>query len=207
MKRTLLLLAGLLLAAAAFAQTPEEILNKMEKALEPADSEGLRMVVDMKIPIIGTTPTVILMRGEKSRMETKLLGHRLLMWSDGQTSWEYDSKSNEVTIERETSSGPSEAEENAEMFEGIGEDYDVTLKKETADAWHLRCKKRKDNADEDAPKTMDLVVAKATFLPVSLKATVSGVTVTIHDLRLGVSEKDVTFRLEDFPGAKVVDKR
>ena len=121
--------------------------------------------------------------------------------------YEYEIKSNEVTIERETNSGPSEAEENAEMFEGIGEDYDVTLKKETADAWHLRCKKRKDSADEDAPKTMDLVVAKATFLPVSLKATVSGVTVTIHDLRLGVSEKDVTFRLEDFPGAKVVDER
>ena len=68
-------------------------------------------------------------------------------------------------------------------------------------------KMSKANKEKDAPKSMDLVVSKATGLPISLKTRISGVTVTIHDLRPGVSEKDVTFRLEDYPGAKVVDKR
>ena len=205
--RSLLLLAGLLLAGTAIAQTPEEILSKMEKALDAVEPKGLYMVVDMKLPIIGTTPSYIYLLGDKSRMETKLLGHRLIEWSDGQTDWEYDETKNEVTISRSPVEGTSEAAENAEMFNGIGEEYDVTLQKETADAWHLRCKKSKANADEHAPKSMDLVVSKATGLPISLKTRISGVTVTIHDLRPGVSEKDVTFRLEDYPGAKVVDER
>ena len=205
--KTLLLLAVLLMGGVAFAQTPEEILTRMEKAMEASETEGLSMVVDMKVPIIGTTPTTIQMLGEKSRMETKLLGKRLIMWTDGQTDWEYDERNNAIEISKNTLSGSSEAQENAEMFEGIGDGYDLSIQKETSDAWFIRCKKSKDNQEEDAPKSMDLVVAKGTYFPVSLKTKVSGVTVYIHDMRLGVSEKDVTFRLEDFPGAKVVDKR
>lgn len=205
--KTLLLLAVLLMGGVAFAQTPEEILTRMEKAMEASETEGLSMVVDMKVPIIGTTPTTIQMLGEKSRMETKLLGKRLIMWTDGQTDWEYDERNNAIEISKNTLSGSSEAQENAEMFEGIGDGYDLSIQKETPEAWYIRCKKSKDNPEEDVPKSMDLVVAKGTYFPVSLKTKVSGVTVYIHNMRLGVSEKDVTFRLEDFPGAKVVDKR
>lgn len=205
--KTLLLLAVLLMGGVAFAQTPEEILTRMEKAMEASETEGLSMVVDMKVPIIGTTPTTIQMLGEKSRMETKLLGKRLIMWTDGQTDWEYDERNNAIEISKNTLPGSSEAQENAEMFEGISDGYDLSIQKETPEAWYIRCKKSKDNPEEDVPKSMDLVVAKGTYFPVSLKTKVSGVTVYIHDMRLGVSEKDVTFRLEDFPGAKVVDKR
>jgi len=207
LKTLLLTLATLCMGTLAFAQTPEEILDKMDEAMAASETKGLYMVVDLKIPLIGTTPTTFYMLGEKCRMETKILKTRLIEWSDGKTNWEYDGSKNEITITNEDPSTPSDAEENVEMFDGIRDGYDVEIQKETPQEWYLRCKKSKDNSDEDSPKKMDLVVSKATYMPVSLKTTVSGITVTIHDMRLGVSEKDVTFRIEDFPGAKVVDKR
>ena len=54
---------------------------------------------------------------------------------------------------------------------------------------------------------MDLVVAKGTYMPISLSAKVSGITITMRDLDFNVTEKDVTFNQADYPGVKVVDER
>lgn len=54
---------------------------------------------------------------------------------------------------------------------------------------------------------MDLVVAKGTYHPVSLRARVSGITVTMRDLSFNVSEKQVTLNKADYPGAVIVDNR
>jgi outer membrane lipoprotein-sorting protein len=93
------------------------------------------------------------------------------------------------------------------MFSGITDGYDVTLKKETADAWYFLCKKSKTNTDKDDPKSIDLVVAKGTYYPVSLKAKLSGVTMTLRDVSFGVTEQQVTFNPKDYPTATIVDKR
>ena len=90
---------------------------------------------------------------------------------------------------------------------GITDDFDVTLTKETADAWYLTCKKSKNCTDPDVPKTMDLVVSKGTYYPKLLKAKISGVSVAMRDVSFGVKEDYVTFRLSDYPGAKVEDNR
>ena len=58
-----------------------------------------------------------------------------------------------------------------------------------------------------AQHTIDLAIAKNTYYPVSLKATVSGVTMTLRDIAFGVTEKQVTFNPKDYPTAKIVDKR
>ena len=188
----------------AWAQTPEEILAKMDKAMEAAETAGLSMVMDLKIPILGTTTATMYMLGDKVRTETSLLGHKLITFSDGVTEWEYESKSNELTIKNAPADDSSP---EAEMFEGITDGYDVTLKNETADAWYLVCKKSKDNIDKDDPSKMDLVVSKKTYLPISLSTKMQGVRLTLRDVVVGVDEKLLDFRVEDYPDAKIIDQR
>ena len=87
------------------------------------------------------------------------------------------------------------------------EGYDVTLSKETDKAWYFNCKKSKDNKEKDVPKTIDIVVAKGTYYPVSLSAQMKGITVTMRGISFGVTEKQVSFDAKDYPNVKITDKR
>lgn len=205
MKRFFTLLSALLAAAAALAQTPEEIVTRMEEAMSKHEKEGIVMTVDVKVPVVGTMTTTTWTLGDKMRLETETMGIKAISWSDGKTDWTYVSKKNEVTIEK--TKGPSSDAGDVEMFTGITDDYDVTLSKETDKAWYLTCKKSKTNKDKDAPKNIDLVVSKANYYPVSLSTKVSGISLTMRGVSFGVTDKQVTFNAADFPGVTVVDKR
>ena len=207
MKRTVVFLAAFLFAATAFAQTPEEILTRMEEEMDRHENEGIYMTVDVKVPVIGTMTTRSWMLGDKSRIEGKMMGVEIVTWTDGKTEWTYNSKNNEVEIKNQDSGKASTGEGDAEMFSDIGEGYDLSIKKETPGEWHILCKKSKDNTDKDAPKTVDLVIAKGTYYPKSLSTKISGISLTMREVSFGVTEKQVTFNLADFPGAKVIDKR
>lgn len=206
MKRILSFVSLLLFTLVAFAQTPEEIAARMEEEMDKHEKEGMIMNIDIKIPILGTLSTKTYFLGERTRMEANAKGHLIVTWMDETTSWEYNTKDNEVIIEALKSTGEKE-KSDAEMFDGITEGYDVTLKSETASEWHLRCRRSKTNKDKDSPKNMDLVVAKGTYYPVSLKASMRGVTMTIRNISFGVTEKQVTFNPADYPTAKITDKR
>ena len=54
---------------------------------------------------------------------------------------------------------------------------------------------------------MDLVVSKATYLPISHSVKEKGVTVTMRDFAIGVSEEQVTFDPAKYANAKIIDKR
>ena len=207
MKKVFSLLATLLLAVAAFGQTAEEIISRMEDVMNKHENDGLYMIIDIKIPILGTMSTKTWALGDKMRMEAKTAGVLAITWVDGRTQWTYNSKTEELEIETLNEQAAAGSESDAEMFSGITEGYDVSIQKETADAWYILCKKTKNNKEKDDPKTMDLVVAKGTYHPVSLSAKMSGVTMSMHDLKIGVSEKEVTFDPKAYPDAKVVDKR
>ena len=206
MKRLMTFLSAIVFVVVAFAQTPEEIIAKMEAELDKHEAEGIIMTIDMKIPIIGTMTTKAYTLGDKMRVEGSMMGVSLVTWTDGVTEWTWDSKKNEIEIKKEDPKKSAE-ESDAAMFSGITDGYDVTLKKETADAWYFLCKKSKTNTDKDDPKSMDLVVAKGTYYPVSLKAKLSGVTMTLRDVSFGVTEQQVTFNPKDYPTATIVDKR
>lgn len=201
------MLAALLVSALAFAQTPDEIVSRMEEAMEQHEKEGIVMTMDIKIPILGTMSTKTYMLGDKYKSEGGMMGVKIVTWSDGQTNWSYDNKKNEITIEDTATAKADENKGDTEMFTGVAEGYDVSIKKETDTAWHLLCKKSKDNKEKDDPKTMDLVVAKGTYYPVSIAAKISGVSVKIYDVAFGVADKQVTFNKADYPTAKIVDKR
>ena len=205
-----LLVLALVLPIAAAAQTPKDIINDMEQALKKGETEGLSMSMDIKVPVLGTTTSTVYMLGEKVRTEMTVFKQKMVIFSDGKTEYTYDSSNNKITItnvETNPEQTQSEAEENLGLFDDITDGYDVVLDKETADAWHLACKKQKSNPDKDAPKRMDLVVSKIDNLPVSLSTTLSGVKVTMKDIKLGVREEDVSFDINDYPGVTIEDKR
>ncbi len=208
MKRILTLLAAFILSVAAFAQTAEEIVAKMDEVMEQVGEEnGLRMTMDIKIPILGTMSTDAWTLGDKMRMEAEMMGKKIVTWQDGETEWTYDSDEKTITVTAQDKSRRSEEKENMKMFQSATEGYDVSISKETADAWTIKCRKKSSNTDKDDPKNMEIVIAKGTYYPVSLSARVDMVTVTMRNLRFNVSEKDVTFNKADYPGVTIIDKR
>ena len=207
MRRFIALLCAFTLAVAAFAQTPREIIDRMEEVMGSLEVEGVVMTMDIKIPIVGTMTSKAWNRGDKTRIEGEIAGVRIVTFIDGDTEWEYNSKENQVRIKAHDVSKVSQEESNAKLFDAVSKGYDVSISKETAAAWHLRCKKSKTNPNKDDPKSMDLVIAKGSYRPVSLTAQVSVLTVTIRDLGFDVTEKQVTFDPADFPGATIIDER
>ncbi|MBP5521852.1 MAG: hypothetical protein J6X82_05475 [Bacteroidales bacterium] len=207
MKKLIILFSALLCAAAALAQTPEEILSRMEAAMNAHEKDGIAMVVDVKMPILGTMSSKTYAVGEKFRVEVSMAGVDVITWSDGKTKWTYTSKDNEVVIENENPDRPTSSDSDTEMFSGIAEGYDVSLSKETDKAWYFNCKKSKTNKDKDAPKSIDIVVAKGTYYPISLSAQLKGVSITMRNVTFGVSDKQVSFNAKDYPDVKITDKR
>lgn len=210
MKRFLIIIAAVFtLTATLRAQTAQEIVDKMDQIMADVNpDDGMTMVMEMKMPIIGTVATHVLSLGDKMRMDIGKGKDVLITWEDAFTEWTYDAEKNQITIKNRAADATSEADENMKMFDGITAGYDVSIRKETPAEWHIRCRKNRDNKEKDDPKTMDLVVEKGTYKPLSLSAKVSMVTVTMRNLAFGtVTEKDVTFDPAAYPTAKVVDER
>ena len=197
--------AALIAASALMAQTTDEILEKMNKEMDRFDSEGVSMVMDMKLPLLGTFSTQMFLRGDKYKAMLNVKGETSMTWSDGITDWDYDVSKNEITIKNAKRSGT--ASDNMKTLDGVTEGYDVKLKKETDDAWYFRCTKSKTNTKKDDPKKMDLVVSKTTYLPISTSVSEKMVTVTMRDFAIGVSEETVTFDPSKYPNATIIDQR
>ena len=207
MKRILSFLVAFFGAVAAFAQTPEEILARMEQVMESYKDKGLYMVLEMKIPIIGTASTQAWSLGDKSKMVVSSFDEKSIVYLDGKTQWTISPGKNEIEITNQTNTSNSNPQGNTEMLSGVTDGYDVSLKNETSEVWNFVCKKSKSNKNKDDPKTMEVSVSKKNYQPTRLSAKASGITITMRDFAFDVTEKDVTFRQSDYPGATIVDKR
>ena len=198
MKATATFILALFAAVAALAQTPQEIVARMDDVMKEHEKEGVSLVIEVKMPIVGSMVSRSYTLGDKARVEADLMGVAMVTWTDGKSQWVYDSDKNQVEIKDWTVSDKSSTDGDAAMFSGIIEGYEIILKDETDDSWYLLCRKLRSNRDKDAPKSMDLVVAKGSYYPVSLRATVSGITLTMRDIAFGVSESLVTFNPSDY---------
>jgi len=209
MKKILCILVTLVLSSVSvFAQTPEEIIAQMDQVMEKHEAkDGFAMVMEMKIPILGSFASAVKSWGDKMRMEIDVKDEQMITYIDGDTEWDYNVKEKVIKIKKRDVTKKTKEEENMKMFQSATEGYDVSISKETDKAWFLRCKKNRSNTNKDDPKNMDLVIAKGTYMPISLSAKVSGITITMRDLDFNVTEKDVTFNQADYPGVKVVDER
>jgi outer membrane lipoprotein-sorting protein len=201
------ILTAMFAATALFAQTTEEIIARMDEQTERFTPEGFSMIMEIRLPIIGTIGTTAYILGDKYKLVSEIKGDMLMYWSDKVTDWEYDASKNEVTITNANPSEESQAESNVKMLKGVTDGYDVRLRSETDEVWNIRCTKSKTNKEKDDPRTMDLVVAKGSYMPVSLKSTLKGVTVTLRNFAVGITEEEVTFDPAKFTNAKIIDKR
>lgn len=208
MKKIIGIISFIAFAAMAIAQTPEEIVSRMETELGKHDkSEGFALTLDLKMFILGTVSTRTYSLGDKMRIEGTIKDAHIITWKDGVTEWNYDSSKNEIVITNMEPKTKSESDGDMKLFSNVTEGYDVTIKKETDTEWHLRCKRSRSNPDKDAPKRMDLVVAKDTFWPVSLSVSMTAMDMTMREISFGVSEEQVTFDPKAYPNATIVDKR
>lgn len=202
---------GLALAAPCTvlsAQSAEEILAKMDQKMDRADTDGCYFVMELKVPIIGALPAEVYMLHNNIRIQTSVGSSHVIEWTDGTTQWEYESDKNQVTIKQDTKlKTENDADAKLGLFDAAAEGYDLKIDKETDKAWNILCTKSKSNKNKDDPKKMELVVAKGSYLPISLKTSVNGVAITLRDVRIGVKEAEVTFDEKDYPGVKIIDKR
>lgn len=208
MKKLIAIISFIALATAAMAQTAEEIVSRMEAEMSKHnESEGFAMTMDIKMIFIGTISSRSYVLGDKMRIESNRDGKDFVTWSDGKTDWSYDPEKNEIEITNAKPKEKSETDGDTKLFKDITAGYDIKIDKETATEWHIRCKRSRSNPDKDAPKRMDLVVAKGTYWPVSLSTSVTAASVTMRDISFGVTEEQVTYNPKEFPNATIVDKR
>ena len=208
MKKLIVIISFIALATAAMAQTAEEIVSRMEAEMSKHnESEGFAMTIDIKIILIGTMSSRSYVLGDKMRIEANRDGKDFVTWSDGKTEWNYDSEKNEIEITNAKPKEKTNTDGDTKLFKDITAGYDIKIDKETATEWHIRCKRSRSNPDKDAPKRMDLVVAKETYWPVSLSTSVTAASVTMRDISFGVTEEQVTFNPKEFPQATIVDNR
>lgn len=219
MKRIVCLLVALVGTLSLAAQTPQEILTRMETEMSAHESDGVFMALDAKVPVMGTLRSKSWMRGEKARMEMTMMGTTVINWYDETTEWEYNSKSNEVTISPlekkiksqdknpQSDQQPQEGSGELSMLGGLSEGYDLAVTAETETHWVITGKRLKTNDAKKSPKSFELTVSKKTYLPETFTAKISGVKMTMHDIRFGISEAQVTFNPADYPDATVIDKR
>ncbi len=207
MKRILLIAA--VIVAATFsvkAQTPSEIVTRMSEELAKGDTMGQAFDLMMKLPIIGTTGGRTWLLGDKYRIEIVGVEDSPISWRDKDTEWEYDPKENTVTIKHFTPSSDSKDGE-VKHLEGLDKDYDLKIDREDAKAWYMTGKKSKTNTKKDDPKKIELAVSKASYLPIYHRCKEKGITVSLENVVIGVTEEEVTFDPAKYPGVKIIDQR
>lgn len=193
------------------AQTPEQVVERMTAELNKGDSLGTTFDLVMSIPILGTFRSTNSVLGDKMRIEVTEKDKKSISWDDGTTSWEYDSEKNEVEITNSKRENDEESKGNTgdmELFQGLAEGYDLSFEKKTDDkVWYILCKKNKSNKDKDDPKQINVAVSKADYSCIYLKTKMKGITVSMENFKIGVTEQQVTFNPAEFPGVKLIDKR
>ena len=207
MKKLFSFLLFFAFASVAWAQTPQEIVSRMQEEMGKHSDEGVAMTVDAKALLIGTMTSRTYALGDKIRVDASMMGMDVITWTSGKTMWIYNSESNEVDVMELDLQSKSSGSGDVKMFNGITDGYDVTVDEETDESWYLYCKKKDSNTDVNMPSKMDLVVAKGTYMPLSLSFKMEGIKITMRDLSFGVTESQVTFNPQDYPGVKINDNR
>lgn len=202
---------ALVWAMAAFAQTGTEIIDRMNERINSRSGDGISLVVDVKIPVLGAVATKTAVLGEKRRLDVKMKEHNVITFSEKDTIWIYTEETNSIIISNDSVMAQSKSSNqggmSVDMFGDLTEGYDITIKSENLVKWELACKRKRSNKDDDAPKNITLEVRKETYEPISMSAKMMGINCTMHDFKFGISEKEVTFNEADFPGVTIVDNR
>ena len=202
---------ALVWAMAAFSQTGAEIIDRMNERINSRAGDGISIIVDVKVPVLGAIATKTAVLGEKRRLDVKMKEHNVITFSEKDTIWIYTEETNSIIISNDSVMAQSKSSNqggmNVDIFGDLTEGYDITIKSQNLVKWELACKRKKSNKDDDSPKNMTLEVRKETYEPISMSTKMMGINCTMHDFKFGLSETEVTFNEADFPGVTIVDNR
>ena len=180
----------------------------MTAELNKGDSLGMSFDFVMSIPILGDFRSTNYILGDKMRIEIFNDGKQSINWSDGVTSWDYDSEKNEVIITNAKPKEDNNGSDNTQLAKGVADGYDLSFENKTDDkVWYIKCKKNKSNKDKDDPKKIYIAVSKEDYSTIYLKTKSSGVGISMENYKIGVTEAQVTFNPADYPNAKIIDER
>ena len=202
---------ALVWAMAAFSQTGAEIIDRMNERINSRAGDGISLIVDVKVPVLGAVATKTAVLGEKRRLDVKMKEHNVITFSEKDTIWIYTEETNSIIISNDSVMAQAKSSNqggmDVDMFGDLTEGYDITIKSQNLVKWELACKRKRSNKDDDAPKNITLEVRKETYEPISMSTKMMGINCTMHDFKFGISEKEVTFNEADFPGVTIVDNR
>ena len=202
---------ALVWAMAAFSQTGAEIIDRMNERINSRAGDGISLIVDVKVPVLGAVATKTAVLGEKRRLDVKMKEHNVITFSEKGTIWIYTEETNSIIISNDSVMAQAKSSNqggmDVDMFGDLTEGYDITIKSQNLVKWELACKRKRSNKDDDAPKNITLEVRKETYEPISMSTKMMGINCTMHDFKFGITEKEVTFNEADFPGVTIVDNR
>ena len=210
MRKILCTLIAFVWVTSALAQTGLEILNRMNDRINSHDDDGVSMFIDIKIPVLGTVTTKTLHLGDKTRMEIDVSGEKIITFLEDTIQWVYIPSKNEASKLGSTQKSNNPAADsgmNIGLFNDVAEGYDISIKSENLVKWELACKKKRSHPDKDAPKNITIEVRKETYHPLSFSSKIMGLTFTMRDFTFGVSEEQVAFNTDNFPGVRIVEQQ
>ena len=210
MKKILLFVCALVWAISSFAQTGLEILNRMNERINSHDADGVSMFIDVKIPVLGTVTTKTMHLGNNTRMEIEVSGEKIITFLEDTIQWVYIPAANEASIlgsSQKSNNPAADSGMDIGLFNDVADGYDISIKSENLVKWELACKKKRSNPDKDAPKNITIEVRKETYHPLSFSSKMMGLTFTMRDFTFGVTEDQVTFNPDNYPGITITDKR
>ena len=185
------------------AQEPQEVVSRMEQLLDSRKAEGMVMEITMSVPVVGSTTMKVSTLGEKSKTEVRVNEREVTSWSDKKTVWSYEAKADELVIR----DGAAGTDGKTAFLQSLTDTHSFQLKGSTAEAWCIECKRLKSVKDKDIPRQLTLWVDRKTYMPLSVKTSLSGVKMTIENISFGCSEEEVTFDPARFEGVKYLDLR
>lgn len=206
MKRLFLIAAIIVTAFTAKAQTPSEIVSRMSQELAKCDTLGQAFDLILNIPIIGKAGGRTWLLGDCYRIEVLGKEDSPVTWHSADTEWKFDPKENTVTIKHYTKSSDSKDGE-VKHLDGLDSDYDLKIDREDDKAWYMTGKKAKTNTKKDDPKKIQLAVNKDTYLPIYYRCKEKGITISLENVAIGVTEEEVTFNPAKYPGVTIIDER
>ena len=210
MRKILCTLIAFVWVTSSLAQTGLEILNRMNERINSHDADGVSMFIDIKIPVLGTVTTKTLHLGDKTRMEIDVSGEKIITFLEDTIQWVYIPSKNEASKLGSTQKSNNPAADsgmNIGLFNDVAEGYDISIKSENLVKWELACKKKRSHPDKDAPKNITIEVRKETYNPLSFSSKIMGLTFTMRDFTFGVSEDQVVFNPDNFPGVRIVEQQ
>ena len=175
------------------------------------DSDGVSMYIDVKIPVVGAVSTKTMHAGDKTRMEFELKGKKIITFIEDTIQWVYSPDDNEVAMtniaDKRDINPAADSGMDISMFCDVAQGYDITIKSQNLVKWELSCKKKRTNPDKDAPKNITIEVRKESYKPLSFSTKMMGCNFTMRDFTFGVTQDQVSFNPDNYPGIKITDTR